>query len=199
LKLPILGSTIEPSKIPEGVYKIMSDTDSLQTAANIATIYQVVAPIVIGGVAGAFGGLAYALFFLKKERRLVSNWKRPIAIIPSNEHPMNNEHTLLKKSAFFDNVELMAPQGTSVNLITNKYRLVILRYEKESSYFWDVYEDLVSRQIPIIIYAEQGSIDGKDFPRLQKYLLHTICNTPVRLLSDVAALMGTYPSAKELE
>lgn len=146
-----------------------------------------------------FGAGAYLRFIRKKERRLFDNWKRPVAIIPSLEHPMANELRLLKKTAFLDNVEMLAADSTSASLITDRHRLVVLRYEKKSSYFWNVYEQMMVRQIPVIIYAEQGAIDPKDFPRIQKYLYHTICNTPVRLLSDVAAIMAAYPSAKELK
>jgi len=169
----------------------------LQTASNIATIYQVAAPIIIGGASGLLGGTAYVKFFRKKERRLISNWKRPIAIIPSPNNTMESESALLKKAAFFDNIDLLAADGRSVDQVSDKHRLVIMRYEQDSPYFWDVYDRLRTKQTPVIIYAEQGAISREDFTRIQQYLYHTVCNTPVRLLSDVAAIMGTYPSKDE--
>ena len=110
---------------------------------------------------------------------------------------MAQEARLLEKAAFFDNVSLLPADGRSINHVTDKYRMVVLRYEKGSTYFWDTYDRITQSQIPVIIYAQQGEIDRDDFARIQKYLFHTICNTPVRLLSDVSAIMATYPAAED--
>lgn len=174
-------------------------SDNIETTANIATIWVVLQPIIIGAVAGGITSFGYMKFFRNKETRLINNWKRPIGIIPSKTYSMDNEKLLLEKSSFFDNVNIFAPEANSVDNITDKYRLVILRYEQNSDDFWHVYEQLAVKGIPTIIYAEQGKILPYDFPKIQKYTFHAICNTPVRLIGDVASIMSTYPSSKELK
>jgi len=169
---------------------------TLQSLADAATVGTAVWSI-IGGVAGGIGiNVVYTKFFRAKEKRLISNWKRPIAIIPSVGDPMAQEAKLLEEAVFFDNITLLPADGRSINHITDKYRLVVLRYDKGSTYFWDTYDRIIQSQIPVIIYAQQGEIDRDDFTRIQKYLFHTVCNTPVRLLSDVAAIMAAYPEGK---
>ena len=170
----------------------------IETAANLATIWTVVQPLIIGGIAGIVTSIGYIKFFRKKESRLINNWKRPIGIIPSKEYSMDNERLLLEKSSFFDNVKIFAPEARSVDNINEKYRLVIVRFQPDSEDFWHVYEELAAKKVPTIIYAEQGAIKPTDFPRIQKYTYHAICNTPVRLIGDVASIMSAYPSAKEL-
>lgn len=109
---------------------------------------------------------------------------------------MEHEVRLLKDVEFF-NIDSFAADGRSVDLINDRYRLVILRYEQGSKAFWHIYEQLAAKQILVIIYSAPMEIDMKqDMKRLQEYSLHTLCNTPVRLLSDVGAIMATYPEGK---
>jgi hypothetical protein len=169
---------------------------TLETLADAATVGTLVWSVVGGVVAGLGTSVIYTKFFRKKEKRLISNWKRPIAIIPSAQDPMAQEARLLKDAVFFDNIDLLPADGRSADHVTDKYRLVVLRYDKTSSYFWDTYDRIAQRQIPVIIYAQQGEISPDDFRKIQQYLFHTICNTPVRLLSDVSAIMATYPEGK---
>lgn len=171
----------------------MLNLETLADATTVAMGLSALGGAVIGTLAT---NLVSAKFFRTKEKRLISNWKRPIAIIPSAADAMAQEARLLKDAAFFDNVDLLAADARSINHVTNKYRLVILRYDKSSSFFWDTYDRITQSQIPAIIYATQGEIDHPDFERIQRYLFHTICNTPVRLLSDVSAIMAAYPEGK---
>jgi hypothetical protein len=168
----------------------------LSTLANAATVATAIWSLVGGTVAGVGTTVIYTKFFRKKEKRLIRNWKRPIAIIPSVNDSMAQEARLLKDAVFFENVDLLEADVRSINHVTDKYRLAILRYDKNSTYFWPTYEQLAQNKIPVIIYAAQGEIDRPDFERIQQYLFHAVCNTPVRLLSDVSAIMAAYPENK---
>lgn len=172
-------------------------SDNLSTASDIATIVQAIWPILILIAGGSVtAAVAILRHMLKKERRLVSNLKRPVAVVPSSKDSMEHEVRLLKDVEFF-NIDSLAADGRSADLITDRYRLVVIRYEKGSEDFWHVYEQLAAKQIPVIVYSKPLEIDmPTDINRIQKYSLHALCNTPVRLISDVSAIMATYPEGK---
>lgn len=173
-------------------YLTMSDV--LQAGANVGDI--ITALFVIAGTASGAAGLT--AFMFKKSRRLSKNLSRPLAIIPSKDDDMASEHRLLQDTGFFPHLQMLSPNGRSVDSIDEQHRLVILRYDKRSSYLWDTYETLRSKRIPVIIYAKPDEIDRKTdhMARIQGYSYHTLCNTPTRLLSDVWAIMATFPEAK---
>jgi hypothetical protein len=170
----------------------------LSTASDIAGIVSAAWPVLtlIGGAAGFGGGVLYSSVVRKKERRLVSNLRRPVAVIPSAEDSMEHEARLLKNVEFFS-IDSLAADGRSVDVITDNYRLVVLRYQRDSDDFWHVYDMLAAKQIPVIVYSKPMEIKiPEDMSRIQRYSLHTLCNTPLRLISDVTSIMSTYPEAR---
>ena len=163
--------------------------NALSTGADATTILTG-AWVVGGAVIGATG---VGLFAFRKARRMSKNLSRPFAIVGSSEDKMSYEKQLLDSTKFFKPISLLDGDHRAADLIDSDYRLVVLRYEAGSDHFWSVYEKLQSKQIPVIVYAKPGEIK-EEMPRIQKYLHHTLCNTPVRLLSDVWAIMSTYPT-----
>lgn len=138
------------------------------------------------------GATGVGLFAFRKARRMSKNLSRPFVIIGSSDDKMAYEKHLLESTKLFKPINLLDSDHRAADLIDDNHRLAVLRYKAGSDYFWSVYENLRSKQIPIIIYAKPGEIK-EDMPRIQEYLHHTLCNTPVRLLSDVWAIMSTYP------
>lgn len=177
-------------------------SDTLSQAADVATIVAAAWPIltatVVGsGILGIGGGIAAAKIIVRKERRLLANMKRPVAVIPAHHGSMEHETRLLKDVEFF-NIDNLASDKRSIDLVA-KHRLVVLQYDAApESHFWKTYETLQSRQVPVIVYAKPGEISFKTdhMERIQNYSLHTLCNTPLRLLSDVTSIMTTYPEEK---
>lgn len=175
-----------------GILKQMIDLETISNATTVATGVWSLGAAVVGAT---ITNIAYTRFFRAKEKRLITNWKRPIAIIPVSANSMDHELRMLQKAAFFDNVDKLPVGAGSVSHLTDDHRLVILQHEKGSTITWDVYDKIATMKspIPIIIYAPQGSLEGNDFAEMQKYPFHALCNTPVRLLSDVSAIMAVYP------
>lgn len=157
--------------------------------ANASTVIVNGAWIIIG--LGTMLGLG--AFIFRKSWRMSRNLSRPLAIIGSSEDKMTYEKQLLESTKFFKPISLLDGDHRAADLIDGNYRLVVLRYEVGSDHFWSVYEKLQSKQMPVVVYAKPGEINGEDVKRVQKYVHHTLCNTPVRLLSDVWAIMSTYP------
>jgi len=154
---------------------------------DIITVIQFIWPI-IGGI---IGGMIGVNFFLKKERRLFANIQRPISIISTDEMPMEHEVRLLDRVGFF-NVGTPQSDGRSVDLL-NGSRLVIIGYSPNSDKFKSAFNAAKQREIPVIVYAGPSRITQDDMTLLQSYSLHSMCNTPLRLISDVFSMMGTYP------
>ena len=154
------------------------------------SLAQVIWPL-IGGLIGAF---AWSKFFRKKERRLFTNIKRPIGMVATEDMPMAHEAELLRRVGFFD-VGTPASDGRSTDLM-NGYRLVVIGYTPGSSAFKEAFTAAKQREIPVIVYAGPTRISNDDMALLQSYSHHSMCNTPLRLISDVFAVMSTYPEDK---
>ena len=150
--------------------------------------------ILISVVAGAIGAAAWVKFFRKKETRLFKNIKRPIGIIGTKDMTLQHEATLLKRVGFF-NVESPSSDMRAVDILDDK-RLVIIGYTPKSKDFKEVFLAAKQRSIPVIVYSGPARIEPEDMAMLQKYSHHSMCNTPLRLVSDVFALMSTYPEDK---
>ncbi len=157
---------------------------------DIITIIQILWPI-LGGIIGTWG---WFMFFHKKEHRLFNNLKRPIAIVATSDKPMLHESVLLKRVGFF-NVEEPASDGRVTDLLNGK-RLVIIGYSPDSQTFKDAFNSAKQREIPVVVYAGPTRINDSDMSLLQSYSHHSMCNTPLRLISDVFAIMSTYPEDK---
>lgn len=141
----------------------------------------------------AIGFAIWFYFFCRKEHRLFKNIKRPIGIISTgSDKPMTHEANLLKRVKFF-NVTDPYSDNRAVDLLNGK-RLVIIGYSA-SQHFRDAYAAAKQAKIPVIIYAKQGEIQD-DWQLIESYSNYTICNTPLRLISDVFAIMSTYPEGE---
>lgn len=157
---------------------------------DILTIIQTLWPI-IGGI---IGGLAWYQFFHKKERRLFKNIQRPIGIIATEDKSMAHEAELLRRVGFFD-VGNPSSDGRAADLMNDK-RLVIIGYTPDSQAFKDAFNAAKQREVPVIVYAGPTRISNDDMTLLQGYSHHSMCNTPLRLISDVFSVMSTYPEDK---
>lgn len=145
-------------------------------------------------VGGVIGAAAWLSFFHKKERRLFKNIKRPICVIGTPDKPMTHEAKLLKRVGFF-NVGEATLDGRVTDLL-NGCRLVVIGYTPDSDEFKKAFNAAMDKEIPVVVYAGPTRINEEDMKLLQSYSHQSMCNTPLRLISDVFALMSTYPEDK---
>jgi hypothetical protein len=165
--------------------------DSVEFGANISQILTSTWPVLLA----AFAVLGLAIFVIKKNWRISKNISRPMAIIALGDE-MSSEYRLLQKSGYFKRAESRAFDDRAADDITSEYALVVLRYHKGNDTFWHLYEKLASSGAWIIIYSEPAEIPVDDLKRIQKYAYYSLCNTPVRLLSDIWATMAVKPEGK---
>lgn len=172
----------------------------LDQSSELATVLSFILQIILLAAAGIAGGKigynrAQRKFSSKREKRLFENIRRPVAIIPSTADSLQLESRLLKAVDFFT-VDLLPNDARSLDEITTKYRLAIIRYE-DTAGFWRIFHALADKQIPLIIYSKPAEIPVPKLKEIQEYYTrYTLCNTPVRLLSDVFAIMSVYPEDK---
>ncbi len=154
---------------------------------DLTNIIQLLWPL----IAPLLGIWAWFRFFHKKEHRLFKNLQRPVGIIATEDKSMTHESVLLKRVGFF-NIKDPSSDGRAVDLM-NGNRLIIIGYSPNSQAFKDAFEAAKQRELPVIVYAGPTRITEDDMKLLQSYSHHSMCNTPLRLISDVFTLMSTLP------
>jgi hypothetical protein len=147
-------------------------------------------------VAGFAGAWAYAKFFYKKERRLFKNIRRPICLFATSDTDLKREHKILKRAGFF-NVGNISDDISEADFIRDKEnRLIIIGYSPGNANFKAIYDAAKNANTPVVVYSGPNRILPDDMQYIQGYSFHSIANTPLRLISDVFALMSTYPEDK---
>lgn len=169
---------------------------SLDQGSDLSTILNFILYIIVLAVTGLGGSAigynkARQKFKNKKEKRLFDNIQRPVALVPSSEDSLQFEERLLKSIDFFS-VDLLPTDPRSVDELTNKYRLAIIRYENTDT-FWQIFSKIKDLRVPVIVYSEPAEIQIPELKKIQEYSRYALCNTPVRLASDVYAIMSVYP------
>ncbi len=161
---------------------------------DLSTTVPLIANLATGLVGGVIGSVAWYRFFRKREQRLFKNINRPIAIIGTEKNPMQHECELLRRVGFFE-VGTPSTDGRAPDML-NGNRLVIIGYSPNSRRFKEALNAARQRDIPIIVYAKPGEIEPEDMSLIQGYSHQSMSNTPLRLISDVFAIMSTYPEDK---
>lgn len=149
-------------------------------------------------IAGAISGFVVAIiiisFWLKRERTLVKNLKRPIMIISSTQQDMKFEADLLRNSGFFSIPDDPSNDLRNLDDIREGYCLLILAYSKETTILNFAIQATRNSKVPVIIYAKHGEIppDGKDMDLIRGYYLAEIANSPLRLINLIFSILSVY-------
>ncbi len=159
--------------------------------SDLSTITEFMATLATGLIGGVVGGMAWYQFFRKRERRLFKNVNRPIAIIATEKNSMQHECDLLRRVGFFQ-VGTPSADERARDLL-NGNRLVIIGYSPNSQSFKQAFDAAKQCSMPVIVYAKPSEIEREDMGLIQAYSHHSMSNTPLRLISDVFAIMSTYP------
>ncbi|MCK5320742.1 hypothetical protein KAJ61_05140 [Candidatus Parcubacteria bacterium] len=149
-----------------------------------------------------FVSLRLIKWHYKKEKRLFDNLSRPFEIytISDNIKSMEVEINLIKKNKFFHNCPDKALKDLRNVELSENLSLVILAIDlntKEED-FNNALNKVSSLKKPLILYTLgdkqikwlYSNKDIKDYP------LHTISNTPLRLVSDIFTILSTYKNDK---
>ena len=159
-------------------------------------IIRIVIELLLPAITGALGAIAWLKFFRKKEARLFKNIQRPIAIVATESKPMTHEADLLKRSGLFEDVGEPKSDPRTIDYFKGK-RLIIIGYSPSMQNLETIINAARGHEIPVLVYAGPRDITDEHMAILQSYTYHSMCNTPLRLVSDVFAVMSTSPSEDE--
>ena len=72
--------------------------------------------------------------------------------------------------------------------------LVIIGLGSDFFYFKSVYQKATGYKIPIIIYTYGNSraLEQQHWDLLNEYQWYSVCNTPIRLISDIFTILSTF-------
>ncbi len=140
---------------------------------------------------GVGGGAGVVRLALKKQRRVMANLQRPIMVIGTDEGDMVDQARLLKEIDLF-NVSDLHRGEKATDFLKSEHRLLVLGYSKNPS-FKKAFDSARNRQIPVLVYAKPGAVPQDGMAEISGYSYASICNTDLRLVSDVFTLMSTFP------
>ena len=166
---------------------------SLQDASDIATITQLALALIV-----TFGGGFLAVQYIRTLRpvwkRFAENVSREVAVISTERQPMDHEANVLKRVGFFK-VKPVAADVRNLNLIRGSVLLVI-GYSPNSKIYKDTLSYARTNDLPIIVFSGKHRLSNEDRDELKNYSFSSLCETELRLVSDVFAVISTFPEAK---
>lgn len=172
--------------------------DNFLNAAQILDFFVKYVIPAIGLVGGGTGLFAYAKFQRAKDNRLFQNTRRPLAVISTESQSMTNEVDLLERTGFFKPIHF-GVGGRNLQLLGDiKPRAFVVGYSPSSPTYrraLDYAQNHVPA-IPVIVFAQDRITDTQDMKEIMGYSFGALCNTDLRLISDVFSVMSTFPEDK---
>lgn len=177
---------------------LRKETNNMDILSTLSLIHWLIL-IVISAVTGIIAAVSYFKLFYKREKIINNNLKRPIKIFfpPGNATKnMEMEYNLLSKSGLF-NVEKPTSDFRDTVRISN-HSLVILGCDEKMENFDSIFDKSAAQKIPILIYTfgDNKALQPKHWEKLNTYPYYSVCNTPLRLTSDVFTMLSTFPNEK---
>ncbi len=163
---------------------------SLQDASDIATIAQLVLAIVV-----TFGGSFLVVQYVRRMRpvwkRFAENVGREVAVISTEKQSMEHEADILKRVGFFK-VKPVAADARNLNLIRGSVLLVV-GYSPNSKIYRETFAYAKANDLPLIVFSGKHRLSDEDRTKLKEYSFSSLCETELRLVSDVFAVISTFP------
>jgi hypothetical protein len=167
------------------IYQNLSNFDSFKSI--ITTLISI--------AIGSFTTYKVLNNIFKREQILFNNLQRKIKVFyppTENKKEMEVEFDEIKKNRLF-NADFRTCDIRNVNNIDSK-SLVIIGCGSDFSYFESVYFEAKRYRIPIIIYTygDSKALEEKHWNLLNTYQWYSVCNTPIRLISDLFTILSTF-------
>lgn len=170
----------------------------LEQASNIATILELAIAIIalLGGIGGIVAYKGYRKFRKAKDVRLYQNISRPFAVVSTEQQSMTNEVDLLERADFFK-PEHFGIGGRSLQLLGDiKPRLLVIGYSPNSTTYKAALDYARTHTLPVVVFARQHRMTPNELADLKAYNFSSLCETELRLISDVFSVMSTFPEDK---
>ncbi len=143
-------------------------------------------------------GVLFLWFVFRKQWRFFKNINKPIIFINLSgiSDGMDVEAKLLQRSRFFCTPEVTS-DCRSIDLVEKQSLVVIgVSDATDVKQFEAIYQKIATLTKPTVIYtlgARGTSFVSKSEALIKGYSFHTIATTPLRLVSDIFAILSTFP------
>lgn len=167
---------------------------TLQDTADIATIAQLALGIIV-----AFGGGALVVHYIRTMKpvwkRFAENVTREVAVISTERQQMEHEADILERVGFFK-VRSVSADVRNLDLVKNS-SLLVVGYSPKSQVYAAVLAYAKTHRLPIIVFSGKNRLSNEDRDQLKEYSFSSLCETDLRLVSDVFAVMSTFRGEKQ--
>ena len=167
---------------------------TLEDAANAATVAEALIWIII-----TVGGGALAIGYITKMRpvwkRFTDNVQRQVAVISTEQQPMEHEAELLERVGYFKKVKRVDADARNLTLLDGS-AVIVVGYSPDSTVYKETFEYARTHKLPLIVYSGKNRLSNEDRDELKSYSFSSLCETDLRLVSDVFAVMSTFRSVK---
>lgn len=167
---------------------------SLNSAADVATILQFLLWLIV-----TFGGGLLVIGYIHKMRpvwkRLISNVGRQMAVISTEKQSMEHEADLLDRVGYFKRIKRLGADERSLNLLHDT-SLIVIGYSPNSKVYKATLLYAKANKLPIVVYSGNHRLSQEDLTDLKQYSFSSLCETELRLVSDVFAVMSTFPKVE---
>lgn len=162
---------------------------------NLSLIHWLIT-VILAFIGGSLLTIKIVWYFYKKERIFYRNLQRPIKVFRPKNCTMDSEISTLRKSGLFK-IENPTDDLRDVHKITD-HSILVVGYKKEMKDFEKFIKEVMSNNLPLIIYTfgDSRALSDNLMKTLYSYPWYTISNTPLRLLSDVFTISSVYPYEK---
>lgn len=140
--------------------------------------------------------LLFTLFIFKKQIRLYRNLKRPIKVFYAKGQTLNMqvETRTLRESGFFNIPEEPTDNYQDCHSISD-HGLIIIGYTPGMEGLEDILDVIKTKRIPLIVYTKER-LNEADRLLLESYPWYSLCNVPLRVISDAYTILSTFPLPK---
>lgn len=166
---------------------------TLSEAADISTIAQFIFWLIL-----TFGGGFLLVGYIRKMRpvwkRFTDNMSRKVAVISTEQQSMDHEADLLNRVGYFE-IKKISADERNLNLIRG-FVLLVIGYSPNSRVYKETLAYAKANAIPIIVFSGKHRLSDEDKDELMSYSFSSLCETELRLISDVFAVMSTFPEVE---
>jgi hypothetical protein len=172
---------------------------NLEQAAAWATIASAIVQVAVllAGSGFAVYWLGHRKFRKARDNRLYKNVSRPFAVISTEQQPMSNEIDLLERSELFFKPKHFGVGGKNLQLLDDiKPRLLVVGYSPNSATYKAAFDYARAHSLPFVVFTPQQITDDQDRADIFAYSFGSLCQSELRLVSDVFSVMSTFPEDK---
>jgi len=177
---------MEPSTTTDVMSTLDTVINAVGTLITLRDVFIFLGTIVVSS-------LFFTFFIFKKQWRQHKNLKRPIKIFYAKGQSLNMqvETRTLRDSGFFNIPEEPTDNYQDCHNISN-HGLVIVGYTPGMPGLKDILDSVKIKKIPLIVYTKERLADA-DKELLESYPWYSLCNVPLRVISDAYTILSTFP------